>query len=80
MQEIKEPRQDMKYKRSCLGNAVMEKFFCLLRPQRGQYLLTPGKGTEGSSSHHDYRQPLKVAVFFCLLTLATRKRVHILFE
>lgn len=33
-----------------------------------------------ATSHHYYRQPLKAAVFFCLLSLATRKRVHILLE
>ena len=43
-------------------------------------MLTPGRGTESLSSHHYYRQPLKAAVFFCLLSLATRKRVHILLE
>ena len=43
-------------------------------------MLTPRRGTESLSSHHYYRQPLKAAVFFCLLPLATRKRVHILFE
>src|SRR5699024_5954450 len=52
----------------------------LLSPQRGQYLLTPGRGTESLSSHHYYRQPLKAAVFFFILPLAARKRVHILLE
>ena len=43
-------------------------------------MLTPERGTESLPSHHYYRQPLKAAVFFCLLSLATRKRVHILFQ
>ena len=43
-------------------------------------MLTPERGTEGLSSHHYYRQPLKAAVHFCLLFLATRKRVHVLLE
>ena len=43
-------------------------------------MLTPRRGTESLPSHHYYRQPLKAAVFFCLLSLATRKRVHILFQ
>ena len=30
------------------------------------------------ASHHNLWQPLKVAAFFCLLILATRKRVYIL--
>ena len=43
-------------------------------------MLTPERGTESLPSHHYYRQPLKAAVFFCLLSLATRKRVHILLQ
>ena len=35
-------------------------------------MLTPGRGTESLSSHHYHRQPLKAAVFFCLLSLATK--------
>ena len=43
-------------------------------------MLTPERGTESLPSHHYYKQPLKAAVFFCLLSLATRKRVHILLQ
>ena len=56
------------------------KLVVLLRLQRGQNLLTPGRVLRGLTSHHYYRQPLKAAVFFCLLSLAARKRVYTLFE
>ena len=47
---------------------------------RGDSTCWPLWGTECLTSHHYYRQPLKAAVFFCLLSLATRKRVHVLLE
>ena len=36
--------------------------------------------TEGLPLHHYYSQPLKVAVFFCVLPLATREQIRVLLE
>ena len=44
---------------------------------RGVSKYCPLWGTEGLSLHHCYRQPLKAAVFFCLLSPAIHKRVHV---
>ena len=49
-------------------------------PRRANYLLAPLRGTEGLLSHHYFQAATIKWLFFCLLTLVTRKRVYIFFE
>ena len=50
-------------------------------PLEGAYTgLTPVRGTESLTPHYYLRQPLTCGCLFCLLTLITRKRVHIFFH
>ena len=48
-------------------------------PRRTNYLLAPLRGTEGLLSHHYFQAATIKWLFFCLLTLVTRKRVYIFF-
>lgn len=49
-------------------------------PRRVNNVPTPVRGTESLTSHHYHRQPLTVAVYFCLFPFATRKRFHVFFD
>jgi hypothetical protein len=49
-------------------------------PRRAYYWLNPSRGTEGLAPHYYLGQPLKAAVFFSLLILATRERVNVFFQ